>query len=108
MPSKSNDDFELSPMMENTESTTKDNPNKSDSPKTNKYTYILIAIVAVLVLYLIYYAYTSFYVNQDTDECFIEKTVKTGTESDVEFDMDVEVSKLKRLQEKYLASLRHH
>jgi hypothetical protein len=30
----------------------------------------------------------------------------TVIESDLEFDMDVEVSKLKRLQEKYLASLR--
>lgn len=107
MPPKSSD-IEVSPMMDFTESA-KDSDAKDvtgNIPKNNKFTYALIAVVVLLVLYLAYYAYKSFYDNQCDDEGFIEKTIKTGTESDSEFDMDTEVSKLRRLQEKYLSNVR--
>jgi hypothetical protein len=91
---------EISPLVDNI-------PNDDISISSgNMYTYGLSFVVCILVVYLLYYSYTCFYENQELIiEPFIEKTVKTGTDSDKVFDVDGEVNKLRQLQEKYLEKL---
>ena len=69
--------------------------------------YALIAVAVMLVVYLLYFSYSRFQINQSLsgNEPFIEKTVKTGTESDRSFDIDSEVRRLSDLQEQYLRKL---
>lgn len=69
------------------------------------YTYALAGIVIVLVLYMFYYSYSCFCENQELSENFIEKTVKTGIDSDRSFDVSSEVKKLSQLQEQYLQQI---
>ena len=64
----------------------------------NIYTYILSFIVVGLVIYLAYYSYTCFYDNQYIIDTITEKSSKTIDEDD--FDVDEEVSKLIKLQDK--------
>jgi len=81
---------------------------KSDSSKNNIYTYVLSFVVIALVLYIFYYSYTCFQGNQDImEENFIERTVKTGTDSDKAFDMNAEIKKLEEKQERNLIQLRN-
>ncbi len=61
--------------------------------------------ICACVLYMFFYSYKCFCANQTINEGFIEKTIKTGTESDLSFDVDAEVKKLSDLQEKYLVQL---
>lgn len=68
-------------------------------------TYLLGAVAILLVLYIFYYSYTCFCDNQRLDEPFIEKTIKTGIDDDISFDVDVEVKRLSDLQEQYMRKL---
>jgi hypothetical protein len=68
-------------------------------------TCLMGIIVIALVVYILYYSYSCFCENQDFDEAFIEKTVKTGTEDDKSFDVDAEIVRLSDLQEKYLEKI---
>lgn len=107
MPDSDNELSTDSPFMDTTTTSTTEEP-KSDDQSKNKYiTYILAAIVVSLVLYLLYYSYTCFCENQaiELSEPFIEKTVKTGIDSDKSFDIDVEVNKLSERQEEYLKQI---
>lgn len=90
------------------ESSTTDVPEKDVKPSTQKsyYTYFLTIIVLALILTLFYHAYSCFCANQvELNEGFIEKTIKTGTDSDLSFDVDDEVNKLARMQEQYLSRI---
>lgn len=71
------------------------------------YTYILIAVVVILVLFLIYHAYSCFCINQELDiaEPYIDGSPRTDTQSDKSFDVENEVQKLIQLQEQYLEKL---
>jgi hypothetical protein len=69
-------------------------------------TYILGAIIFGLVVTLLWYSYSCFCENQNLiTEPFIVKPIKTGIDDDLVFDVDGEVNKLRRLQEKYLVTL---
>jgi hypothetical protein len=97
----------VSPLIE---STPVDTPVKIDEDTADytrtPYTYILSIITIGLIVYLMFYSYTCFYENQDLIiEPFIEKTIKTGIDDDIVFDVDGEVNKLRQLQEKYLNSI---
>ena len=106
----SNSDSSYEPVSPLLEKFTGDTPVKGgavtiDGDRT-PYTYVLSIIIIGLVVYLLYYSYTCFYENQDLiNEPFIEKTIKTGIDDDRVFDVDGEVNKLRKLQEKYLNSL---
>jgi hypothetical protein len=101
------DTAEISPLVENTLT----GPNALNDDFSGIcgrtiYTYGLSLVVFGLVVCLLYYSYTCFYENQELIiDPFIEKTVKTGTDSDKVFDVDGEINKLRRLQEKYLEKL---
>jgi hypothetical protein len=89
-----------------------DSPPKLDVTNTTERsysTYILSFVVVVIVIGLMYHSYSCYCTNQDlyedTDEGFIEKTIKSGTDSDSSFDVDDKVNQLIKKQEKYLASL---
>lgn len=62
-------------------------------------------IVLGCIIYLFYYAYQCFQTNQSINEGFIEKTIKTGTESDLSFDVGAEIKKLNELHERLLSQL---
>ena len=83
--------------------------NQYDLIKTNYQsmnTYILGAIIFGLVVTLLWYSYSCFCENQNLiTEPFIVKPIKTGIDDDLVFDVDGEVNKLRRLQEKYLVTL---
>lgn len=66
---------------------------------------ILKIIICACILYMFFYSYKCFCSNQSINEEFIEKTIKTGTETDLSFDVDAEVKKLSDMQEKYLVQL---
>lgn len=68
-------------------------------------TCLMGLMVIALVVYILYYSYSCFCENQNFDEAFIEKTVKTGTESDKSFDVDTEITRLSDLQEQYLEKI---
>ena len=61
--------------------------------------------ICACILYMFFYSYKCFCSNQTINEGFIEKTIKTGTESDLSFDIGAEVKKLSDAQEKYLVQL---
>jgi hypothetical protein len=105
---------DISPLMEQTNPDVKQNSNiviskdnETDIKKNNTtvYTYILSFIIVGLILYLLYYSYCCFYNNQENNESFITKPIKTGIDSDKSFDIESEISKLRRAQENYLKSI---
>jgi len=106
---------DISPLMEQTNPDVKQNSNiviskdnnETDSKKNNTtvYTYILSFIIVGLILYLLYYSFCCFYNNQENNESFITKPIKTGIDSDKSFDIESEISKLRRAQENYLKSI---
>lgn len=107
---------DISPLMEQTNPEVKQNSNiviskdnnETDSKKNNTtvYTYILSFIIVGLILYLLYYSFCCFYNNQEiNNESFITKPIKTGIDSDKSFDIESEISKLRRAQENYLKSI---
>jgi hypothetical protein len=72
------------------------------------YTYILSLLVVTIIIGLLYHSYSCYCTNQDLyedPEGFIEKTVKSGTDSDLSFDVDDQIKQLMQKQEKYLARL---
>jgi hypothetical protein len=70
------------------------------------YRYGYVIIICLLIGYIFYYSYNSFYENQDC-EPFIEKTVSSDPSKDKSFDFNVdnEIEKLSTLQEQYLRKL---
>ena len=81
---------------------------KSEPTKpVNTYTYLLAIIVVVLVLFLVYHAYSCFYINQELDftEPYINPQPRSDPQDDNPFDVDSEVKKLIQLQEQYLEKL---
>jgi hypothetical protein len=83
-------------------------PKTENTLKTERphYTYLLSLVVVVIVIGLLYHSYNCYCTNQDLyedSEGFIEKTVKSGTDSDLSFDVDYQVNQLNQKQEKYLA-----
>jgi hypothetical protein len=79
-------------------------PSKKDENKPSKYyTYVLSLVVVVVVIGLMYHSYSCYCSNQDLyNEGFTEETVKSGTDSDLSFDVDDQINKLTNSQEKYL------
>jgi hypothetical protein len=71
------------------------------------YTYLLAIIVVILVLFLVYHAYSCFCVNQNLDfsEPYINKQPRSDPQDDNPFDVGDEVKKLIQLQEQYLEKL---
>jgi hypothetical protein len=69
--------------------------------------YALIVCAAILVIYLFYNAYKSFINNQHEE--FVNHQPRTDPQSDksndIMFDMDIEIKKLIKLQEKYLSQI---
>ena len=81
---------------------------EGDPTERSYYTYILSLLVVVIIVGLMYHSYSCYCANQDLyedDEGFIEKTIKSGADSDLSFDVDDHVNQLIKKQEKYLASL---
>jgi cell division protein FtsL len=70
----------------------------------SSYTFLLVAVVICLVLFLIYHAYSCFCVNQEI-EPYLNTQPRTDTQSDKAFDVDDEVQKLSQMQEQYLEKL---
>jgi hypothetical protein len=81
-------------------------PDKNNKIERSYYTYMLGLLVVTIVICLLYHSYSCYCVNQDLyeneDEGFIDKTIKSGTDSDLSFDVDDEVTRLIQKQEKYL------
>ena len=98
--------MEQSPFMENTTPVPTPVVTKEPEKKKNYVPYIIAAVIVAFVIYVFYYSYSCFQLNQAPPlEPFIEKTIKTGTETDKSFDIDTEVRRLSDLQEKYLRDL---
>jgi hypothetical protein len=105
----------ISPLMETTPQPAvqpqptggKKTPEEQAADKAKYKKYGMIIAIAVVVLLIIYYSYSCFCFNQTLggNEPFIEKTVKSGTDSDKSFDIDAEVRRLSDLQEQYLRKL---
>jgi cell division protein FtsL len=81
-----------------------------DTSKTERsyYTYILSIVVVAIIVGLLYHSYSCYCTNQDLyedSEGFIEKTIKSGTDSDSSFDVDDQVNQLIKKQDKYLAQI---
>jgi hypothetical protein len=70
----------------------------------HSYTFLLVAVVICLVLFLIYHAYSCFCINQDI-EPYLNTQLSTDTQRDNAFDVDDEVQKLSQMQEQYLEKL---
>jgi hypothetical protein len=88
----------------NTPHKTENTPN----PERTYYTYILSLVVVAIVIGLLYHSYSCYCTNQDIyedAEGFIEKTVKSGTDSDLSFDVDNQVNQLIQKQERYLTQI---
>ena len=69
---------------------------------------IIGVFVFIVIVVSAYFIYDQFQSNQgipDPVEGFIEKTVKTGPEADLSFDMEKEVKRLSDIQEDYLVKL---
>jgi hypothetical protein len=98
--------IENTPITKVTMATSK--PEHAPKITTAYYTYVLSFLVVAIVIGLLYHSYSCYCTNQDTyedSEGFIEKTVKSSTDSDSSFDVDDQVNQLIRKQEKYLAQL---
>jgi uncharacterized protein HemX len=83
-------------------------PEATPKIATTYYTYVLSLLVVAIVIGLLYHSYSCYCTNQDIyedSEGFIEKTVKSGTDSDSSFDVDNQVNQLIRKQEEYLSQL---
>jgi uncharacterized membrane protein YvbJ len=76
-----------------------DQPQKI-KPDWAKYAMAITAIVVIIVI--AYYAYTSFYNNQ---EGYVEWQDRTGVDADKSFDVDAEVQRLSDIQEEYLRQI---
>ena len=74
------------------------------SDKSKWMSYAITITVVCLVLYVFYYSWCCFQENQ-CEEPFIEKTIKTGIDDDKSFDIDKEVKRLSDIQESYLRKL---
>lgn len=96
-----------SPFLEKQSDNTSNQDSTESDNKRSVYTYILAGIVISLVLYIFYYSYGCFQSNQDLaiNEGFIEKTIKSGPDSDKSFDMDSEIKRLSDMQEQFLRKL---
>ncbi len=102
-----------SPLMEETPAPVAPDTTTTDASATTKdkkklyMKYALIVVAVLLVFYVLYFSYSRFRINQTLGgtEPFIEKTVKTGTDSDRSFDIGREVQRLSDLQEQYLRKL---
>lgn len=81
--------------------------NTSVGDRNMSYTYLLAIIVVILVLFLVYHAYSCFCSNQDLNfsESYINGSPRTDPPDDNPFDVDDEVKKLIQLQEQYIEKL---
>jgi hypothetical protein len=80
----------------------------SNTPASrNYYSYALMAFVVVLLMYLAWTSYSCFYENQELlTEPFLTGTIKSSPDDDISFDMIDEVNKLREIQEDYLNTIR--
>jgi hypothetical protein len=90
------------------EKLTDEKSSEVESSKGMYIRYALIVCAVLLVIYLLHNAYKSFRSNQH--ENFINHQPRTDTQSDkpndIMFDMDIEIKKLIKLQEKYLSQIK--
>ena len=89
---------DTSPYMTSTES-----GDTLEQAKTYVTTHAIKIAVGAMLIVIMYFMYVSFYNNQ-SDDTFIEKTIKSGRDSDSSFDVGKHVDKLIKLQEDYLAN----
>jgi uncharacterized CHY-type Zn-finger protein len=75
--------------------------------KPTSYTYLLIASVVCLMIFLCYHAYSCFQCNKDINfaEPYINGSPRDDPQDDNAFDVGKEVKKLIQMQEKFLEKL---
>ena len=71
----------------------------------NGIQYLIMGVSVLVILYILYKAGYCFYKKQSDCDSFISKTIKTGTDSDKSFDVEIEVNELIKKQESYLHKL---
>jgi cell division protein FtsL len=95
----------VSSLIDTSQENTPEIPAKTISGGGNSsYTFLLVAVVICLVLFLIYHAYSCFCINQEI-EPYLNTQPRTDIQSDKAFDVDDEVKKLSQMQEQYLEKL---
>jgi hypothetical protein len=88
------------------ENKVKSTDNKLEEP-INYAKYMTYAVIACVIIYLLYIGYNKFYYN--TQESYINIQPRTDPQADIKptspFDMDIEIKKLITSQEKYLQAV---
>lgn len=72
-----------------------------------KYKYLLYAIIICAIMFLLFHAFTCFQKNkcQDFQEPYINRSTRDDPQVIDSFDVEYEVKKLIKLQEKFLQKL---
>ena len=100
----SGEEIPVSSLIDTSPDRSPETPAITGGDDNSSYTFLLVAVVICLVLFLIYHAYSCFCINQEI-EPYLNTQPRTDTQSDKAFDVDDEVQKLSQMQEQYLEKL---
>jgi hypothetical protein len=103
------ENLQESPLITSDSATSLENTPLTARGGKASYTYLLAIIVVILVVFLIYHAYSCFCNNQELEfsEPYINGSPRTDTPADNSFDVDDEVKKLIEMQETFLEELQN-
>jgi hypothetical protein len=89
------------------ENTNTSQTNNVITKKITSYTYVLVALVICLMVFLFYHAHCCFQANQGLNfhEPYINESPRDDPQDDNSFDVGKEVKKLIQMQEQFLEKL---